>query len=97
MGCCLFASLLAGAPRLAFLLWWLFQPARIEATFSSFVWPLLGVIFVPWTTVAYVAVAPGGVEWFDWLILGLAVLADISTYVGGGVSNNRRTAAPQVY
>lgn len=83
MGCCLFATLIAGAPRLAFLLWWLFQPVRINATFSTFIWPLLGVIFLPWTTIAYVAVFPGGIVGFDWVVLGLAVLVDIATYGGG--------------
>lgn len=29
MGCCLFALVLAGAPRLAFLFWWLFDSTRI--------------------------------------------------------------------
>ena len=58
MGCCLFATVLAGAPRLAFLLWWLFQPVRINATFTNFLWPLLGVLFVPFTTLMYVIVFP---------------------------------------
>lgn len=96
MGCCLFASLLAGAPRLAFLLWWFIDPTRINAAFSTFIWPLLGLIFLPWTTIVYVAVFPGGVAGFDWLWIGLAVLADIATYTGGGVANSRRAkgAAP---
>jgi len=91
MGCCLFASLLAGAPRIAFLLWWVVDPARINAAFGTFIWPLLGVAVVPWTTLAYLAVFPGGVAGFDWVWMGLAVLADISTYGGGGVANRRRT------
>lgn len=92
MGCCLFALLLAGAPRLAFLLWWLFQPLRIQATFSTFWWPLLGLIFLPWTTIMYVLVYPGGVTWLDWVFLGLALLVDIASYGGGGVANRRRYA-----
>jgi hypothetical protein len=89
MGCCLFASLVAGAPRLGFLIWWLIQPNRITATFSSFLWPMLGLIFMPWTTIAYVAVAPGGVTWFDWVWLAFGVLADLASY-GGGVANRQR-------
>jgi hypothetical protein len=83
MGCCLFATLLAGAPRLAFLLWWLFQPVRINATFSSFIMPLLGVLFVPWTTIAYVALFPGGITGFDWVLIAFAFFVDLSTYGGG--------------
>ena len=83
MGCCLFASLLAGAPRIALLLWWLFQPVRINATFSSFIWPLLGVLLLPWTTIMYVIVFPGGILGFDWVWLGLALVIDIASYGGG--------------
>ena len=90
MGCCLFATVLAGAPRLAFLLWWLFQPVRINATFSSFLWPLLGVLFVPFTTLMYVIVFPGGIVGFDWVWLGLAVAIDISTYGGGARARSQR-------
>jgi len=84
MGCCLFAVMLAGAPRLAFLLWWLFQPVRMEATFDGFLWPLLGLVFVPWTTIMYVLVFPAGITGFDWVWLGLAAVVDIGTYVGNG-------------
>lgn len=89
MGCCLFAVMLAGAPRLAFLLWWLFQPARFGVTFDTIIWPLLGVLIAPWTALMYVIVFPGGILGFDWLWLGLAVAVDIGTYVGNGVQGRR--------
>ncbi len=82
MGCCLFAVLLAGAPRLAFLLWWIVQPHRMQLTFGTFIWPLVGLIFVPWTTIMYVLVYPGGINGLDWLWLGLALAIDVSTYAG---------------
>jgi hypothetical protein len=63
---------------------------RWQATFSSFIWPLLGFIFVPWTTLMYVLIAPGVVVGFDWIWLALAVLADISMYAGGGYGNRDR-------
>ena len=93
MGCCLFASVMAGAPRVAFMLWWLLQPVRITNMFDTFVIPLLGVIFLPWLTLVYVIVAPGGIQWFDWIWQGLALFADIASYTGGGVSGRRRYAA----
>jgi hypothetical protein len=89
MGCCLFASVLAGAPRFAFLLWWFFQPVRINTTFSGFLWPLLGLLFLPWTTLVYVMVYPRGINGFDWLWLGLALVADLGTYGGGARSRQR--------
>lgn len=82
MGCCLFAILIAGMPRFAFLLWWLFQPVRMNATFDTFLWPLIGVIFAPWTTIMYVLVFPAGISGFDWVWLALAAFIDIGTYAG---------------
>jgi len=94
MGCCLFVLLMAGAPRLAFVLWWLVQPLRMDATFDTFLLPLVGVIFAPWTTIMYVLVFPSGISGFDWVFLGLAVLLDISTYGGGARAQMQRTAGP---
>jgi hypothetical protein len=74
--------MLAGAPRLAFMLWWIFQPYRMDATFDGFLWPLLGVLFMPWTTIMYTLVFPAGINGFDWVWLGLAVAVDLSTYFG---------------
>lgn len=88
--CCFFTTLVFLGPRAASLIWWLVNPVRWQATFSSFIWPLLGFLFVPWTTLMYVLVAPGGVVGFDWLWLGLAVLADIGMYAGGGYGNRDR-------
>jgi len=90
MGCCLFASMLAGAPRVAFLIYWLFRPGRVNATFDTIFWPIVGVLFLPWVTLMYVFVAPNGVVGFDWLWLGIALAIDIGSYVGGGTANQRR-------
>ena len=90
MGCCLVSLVLVGAPRVAFLAWWLFQPMRIQTTFSSFWLPLLGVLFLPWTTLVYVMVFPGGIVWFDWIFLGLALALDIGSYGGGEYSRRNR-------
>jgi hypothetical protein len=48
------------------------------------------LIFVPFTTLMYVAVAPGGIIGWDWLWMGLAVAADIASYAGGGYGNRQR-------
>jgi hypothetical protein len=88
--CCFFTTLVFLGPRAAILIWWLVNPVRWQATFSSFIWPLLGFLFVPWATLMYVLVAPGGVVGLDWIWLGLAVLADISMYAGGGYGNRDR-------
>jgi len=88
--CCFFTVLLLAGPRLGFLVYWLLRPAYVNLVFKTWIWPLLGLIFVPWTTLMYLIVAPGGLIGFDWLWIGLAVLADISTYAGGGYGNRDR-------
>lgn len=89
--CCILTSLALLGPRAAILIWWLFQPTRWEAAFSSFWWSFLGFIFLPWTTLAWVAVwSPTGVTGFDYVILGLGVLIDISQWTGGAYGNRDR-------
>ena len=48
---------------------------------GSWFWALLGLIFVPWTTLMFTLVYP--IVGFDWVWLGIAVLADISAYAAG--------------
>ena len=89
--CCFFATLLFLGPRFGFLIYWLLPYGRLQinAAFNTFIWPLLGLIFLPWTTLMYtILYTPGSGPWsgivgFDWLILGLALLADIAGYVAG--------------
>ncbi len=82
--CCFLAALMFFGPRLAILVWWLFQPARFTLAFGgNWFLPLLGFIFLPWTLLMYVIVAGGGVVGFDWIIVGLGLLADIASYSGG--------------
>jgi hypothetical protein len=88
--CCFFTTVLLLGPRAAVLIWWLIRPAYYQAVFQGFIWPILGLIFAPWTTLMYLLVAPGGVRLFDWVWLGLAILVDLGTYAGGGYGNRDR-------
>jgi hypothetical protein len=87
--CCVLTAFLLAGPRLAILIWWLMQPARWSTTYPSFLVPLVGFLFLPFVTLMYVLVFPGGVNGFDWLWLGLALAADIASY-GGGYRNKDR-------
>ena len=80
--CCLFTILAILGPRALIFVWWLLEPLRWSAAFETFIFPFLGFLFLPWTTLMYVVVAPFGIDGFDWLWLGLAVLADIASYAG---------------
>lgn len=84
--CCFVTALLLAGPRLAILVWWIYTPVYISTLFQSWIWPLLGWIFLPWTTLMYMAVANpggGGIVGFDWILLGLGVFSDMATYFGG--------------
>ena len=80
--CCLFTSLLLFGPRLAILVWWIINPAYITQLFQTWIWPLLGLIFLPWTMLMYMVIASGGIIGFDWILLGLGVFADMAGYFG---------------
>ena len=58
-------------------------PARWEVAFDTFLVPFIGFLLLPWTTLCYVVVAPGGVDGADYLLIGLGVLADLFTLFGG--------------
>ena len=95
--CCAFLTLVLLGPRIFGAFWWLFQPLRWQAAFGSWtgglwwIWPVLGLIFLPWTTLMYVLVAPGGVVGiWEWGFLILAVVIDIGAYTGGGYGNKNR-------
>jgi hypothetical protein len=55
----------------------------ITNLFQTWIWPFLGFIFLPWSTLMYMVVAPGSIIGFDWILLGLGVFADMATYFGG--------------
>jgi|LGVF01.1.fsa_nt_gb hypothetical protein len=90
--CCFFTLMVFLGPRIAGIFWWLFQPARWSLAFNgSWIWPVLGLIFLPWTTLMYVIVAPGGIVGiWEWGFLILMLVFDISSYVGGGFGNKDR-------
>jgi hypothetical protein len=79
--CCLALSAGFIGPRFALLLWWLFG-TKVDLAFSTFFWPLIGLLILPWTTIAYV-IAWGplhGVSGAGWLLVALGVFADLATY-----------------
>jgi hypothetical protein len=91
--CCFWTILVFLGPRFANIIWWIANPNRwvsSSGAFDSAIWPILGILFLPWTTLMYVLVFPGGVGGWDWLWMGMAVLADIGMYAGGGAGNRDR-------
>ena len=88
---CLFALFAAFAPRLALLFLWLFSNLVTRA-FDSFIVPLLGIIFLPFTTLMYVIVwnPVGGVTGWAWFWVILGALLDIGSYTGSAYGNRNR-------
>ncbi len=92
MGCLL--AIMAGLfPRFVLLVFWLARPDRMDAIFTSFIWPVLGLIFMPFTTLMYVLLwVPGvGVTGWDWFWIGIAALLDIGHW---GASASQRNQVP---
>jgi hypothetical protein len=89
--CCFFSTLLLFGPRLAVLIWWLIRPGYYALVFRTWIWPLLGLIFLPWTTLMYLIVfGANGIVGFDWVWLGLALIADLASYGGSAYGNRSR-------
>ena len=91
--CCL--ALTAGflGPRIALFIWWVFGN-KVDAAFDTWLWPLLGLIFLPWTTLAYVlAWGPlDAVSGAGWLVVALGVAGDIAKSSSRAAKNRYRTA-----
>ena len=97
---CLFAMFAGLFPRLGTLFIWLARPSYFSAAFGgSWFWPILGIIFLPFTTLMYVILwSATGLTGWDWMWLILAVVIDIMHYAGTGYYNRSRipgyTGAP---
>src|SRR4029453_4696566 len=98
---CLLAFLGGAFPRLPLVIFWLARPDRMDAIFTSFVWPVLGIIFLPFTTLIYIllydlpftGVSHVGVTGWDWLWIGLAVFLDLSHWAASANQRNQRSFA----
>ena len=94
MGCCLLAALVMAMPRLAVVVLWM--TGYLGSAYQTFLWPLLGFIFMPWTTAAY-AIAIN--EWHGQLTLGGIVIIVIGVFLDmgshGGAERARRQRRTQ--
>ena len=83
---CLVALLALISPRLALFALWLFGNV-LDRAYEGWLLPLLGFFLLPWTTLAYAVMWDTGtrtVDGLEWFIVGLAFLADLASYAGGG-------------
>ncbi|MDR3575953.1 MAG: hypothetical protein P4L50_18980 [Anaerolineaceae bacterium] len=98
--CCLTSIFLFFSSRLAILIWWLVNPLRFTNGFQTssvpfnfgipaWLWTLAGAIFLPWTTLAYIFVYPGGITGYKWLILLIGLIIDLTSH-GSSYHHRRR-------
>jgi len=98
--CCLTTIFLVFGSRITILAWWLMDTQRFELAFKNWglsgiyafpVWlsTLLGGIFLPWTTLAYLYVFPNGIIGYEWIVVGVAFLIDIAGHGGGYYHRDR--------
>jgi hypothetical protein len=95
---CLFVMFAATFPRIGLLLVWAFTDWVELAFDGSWVWPLLGLIFLPLTTLLYVLVdvaTVGDINLGGWLLIGLGALIDISHWAQ--IIANRRNGVTLYY
>jgi hypothetical protein len=86
---CLFVMFAGVFPRMALLFVWIARPTMVDAAFDTFIWPLLGLFFLPFATLMYVILwQVGGLEGSDWIWVALAAALDIGHW-GAGYTQRR--------
>jgi hypothetical protein len=90
MGCILFLIGLFSA-RFALFLMWLFTN-RLSDAFDSTLGPVLGFIFLPWTTLMYALLwgSHHSVTGFEWFLVAFAFLLDLASWAGSAARGRSR-------
>ncbi|HSC49813.1 MAG TPA: hypothetical protein VLD16_06060 [Gaiellaceae bacterium] len=89
---CIVVLIALFSPRLALALTWIFTP-WVDRAFGPIIWPILGLIFLPLTTLLYVILwntGGRGVTGWEWIVVILAFLGDVAAH---GMSAARRRQA----
>jgi hypothetical protein len=91
---CLFAIFAGIFPRLALFIVWVARPALVAAAFSTWLVPLLGIIFLPFATLMYVILyTPGfGLSVWGWFWVIIAGIFDLA-HLGASIARRRELMA----
>jgi hypothetical protein len=83
------------SPRLGIIILWVFTN-YVSLAFNTWIWPLLGLVFLPWTTLFYILVAApaGGITFWGWLFVALGLISDLSAHAQA--YNSRDQAAQYI-
>jgi len=87
---CLLAFGAAFVPRVVLVLAWIFSQRWDQVWKGDWLVPLLGIIFLPYTTIMYMlAWSPAvGVQGWEWMWVGLGLLLDVMKWAQ--IYNNRK-------
>jgi hypothetical protein len=90
---CLFAIFAGLFPRLALLIVWIARPNLVDRAFTSWIWPLLGIVFFPFATLIYVILdtTGRGMTGWEWFWVAVAAILDVANW-GTGFGRRRRPA-----
>jgi hypothetical protein len=79
MGCLIVLFSLIG-PRVALGFTWIFT-TLVDRAYDNVLIPVLGFVFLPWTTLMYALVYDGNdVSGIGWLFVAFALFADVGSY-----------------
>jgi hypothetical protein len=92
---CLLALLAYFFPRFAIIMLVIFSD-YVGRAYNTFLWPLLGFIFFPYTTLAYAFAinSNGSVRGIYLVLVVIAVLLDLGT-TGGAEASRRKQMTPR--
>lgn len=96
---CLLAFSIAVAPRVVLVLAWIFSDRWQVVWQNDWVMPLLGIIFLPFTTIMYMLTwtFTGGIEGWDWMWILLGLILDLSKWAGLWGNRNKAVETTQRY
>jgi hypothetical protein len=82
------------APRVILVVMWLFTPL-VNRAFEGWLWPLLGFVFLPFGTAAYVLAwnPVEGLSGGGWVFLVGGLLLDVGTYVVSALASRASQSA----
>jgi len=89
---CLLALTTGVIPRFLVAVIWLLRPAAWDAAFGGPLVPILGVIFLPFTTLIYAIAWAPGVHLGNgrWVWVAIALVIELIGYAGTARSNRER-------
>ena len=92
LGCLLVAGF-AFIPRVMLALAWLFSDRWPIVWGTDWFLPLLGIIFLPYTTIMYMLVwSPAGISGWDWLWIVLGLFLDAMHYQQAAANRRQATS-----